>query len=165
MGWVARGIFMAAAAGGAAATNRVLAARRPGGSRTDTRHSSDIQQRWHTVTVFRPLDEVAPGGRAPEPLAALDDVEVVFRPAPGDRGTEIAVRLRGGEPSGTAAAIAKKITGDDPRFAVRRALRETKSLLETGAVLLPDAPSTTRSTILSKPLQYATAHGREEGLL
>jgi hypothetical protein len=54
--------------------------------------------------------------------------------------------------------------GDDPRHAVRRALRETKSLLETGEVLQPDAP-TTKPSLLNKPLRAVTAHGREEGLL
>lgn len=163
MGWVARGVFLAAAAGGGVVTNRVLAARRPGGTRADTRHDASIHQRWHTVTVYRPLDEVAPGGQAPAPLSELDDVEVRFSPAPGDRGTEIAVRLRGGEPSGAAAAVATRL-GDDPRHAVRRALRETKSLLETGEVLQPDAP-TTKPSLLNKPLRAVTAHGREEGLL
>lgn len=157
MGWVARGIFLAAAAGGGVVTNRVLAARRPGGSKND-------QQRWHTVTVYRPLDEVAPGGQTPAPLSELNNVEIQYRPAPADRGTEIAVRLPRGEPSGPAA-VAARITGRDPRHAVRRALRETKSLLETGEVLLPDSQATTRRTLLSRPLAYATAHGREEGLL
>jgi hypothetical protein len=158
-------MFLAAAAAGGVATSRVLAARRSGGSRTDTRHNSSVRQRWHTVTVNRPIDEVAPGGRLPEPLSRLDDVEIEVRPAPGGRGTEIAVRLRGGEPSGAAAAVATRITGDDPRHAVRRTLRETKSWLETGDVLLPDSPATTRPSLFSRPLEYATEHGREEGLL
>ena len=160
MGWIARGVLLAAAAGGGVATRRVLAARRSGGQDTDGSAST----RWHTVTVLRALDEVAPDGAVPAPLSELEDVEVRFRAAPADRGTEIAVRLREGEPSGTAAAVAKRVTGDDPRHAVRRALRETKSLLETGEVIRPDKP-TTKPSLLNRPLQKVTAHGREEGLL
>jgi hypothetical protein len=101
----------------------------------------------------------------PEPLAELGDtVEVELRTAPGGRGTEIAVRPRNGEPSG-AGAVAARLRGDDPRWAVRRALRETRSLLETGEVLHPSQPPTTERTPLNRPLEYATRHGREEGRL
>ncbi|CAM5341294.1 Secreted protein OS=Streptomyces glaucescens OX=1907 GN=SGLAU_30815 PE=4 SV=1 [Streptomyces glaucescens] len=52
--------------------------------------------RWLTVTVNRPAEEVRPGGRLPTPLRAFDErIEVDVRPAPGDRGTELAVRLEG----------------------------------------------------------------------
>src|SRR5215208_5245471 len=62
--------------------------------------------RWHTVTVNRPPEEVAPEGRLPEPLAGLSDaVEVRFRPAPGGRGTELAARLRDDAPAGPGGAV------------------------------------------------------------
>lgn len=42
------------------------------------------RDRWHSVTVNRPPEEVAPEGRLPEPLAGLGDaVEVRLRPARG----------------------------------------------------------------------------------
>jgi hypothetical protein len=145
-------MVLAAAAGGGVAATRAVRARR-------ATARGDAKQRWHTLTVTLPPEEVTPGGTLPEPLAELGDtVEVRIRPAPGDRGTEIAVRLRDGEPSGRGR-------GDDPRWAVRRALRNTRSILETGEVLLPDAPATTKRTLRSRPLEYATRHGREEGLL
>ena len=51
--------------------------------------------RWHTVTVNRPPEVVAPDGRLPEPLAGLGDaVEVQVRPALGGRGTELAAQPR-----------------------------------------------------------------------
>jgi hypothetical protein len=159
MSWATRAVLLAAVAGGGVVTSRALA-RRSGHQQEGT----SKQQRWHALTVNRPLAEVAPDGRLPAPLAALTDVDVQLREAPGGKGTELAVRLLGGEPTG-AAAVAVRVTGRDPRHAVRRALRETRSLLETGEVLQPDAPSTTRRTLLSRPLQYATTHGREEGLL
>ncbi|MEV1288119.1 hypothetical protein [Micromonospora sp. NPDC049679] len=123
------------------------------------------EARWHVVTVNRPLDRITPSGGLPEPLAQLGDaVEVQLRPAPGDRGTEIAVRLRQGEPHGVAGAAAR-ISGEDPRRALRAALRQAKQIAETGEVLSPDQPPTSRETLLNRPLEYATRHGREEGRL
>ena len=138
-----RGLVVAAStAAGAVAVRRVLAARQ------DRRQASPARR--HVLTVFRPADEITAGG-LPEPLARLGDaVAVDLRPAPGGRGTEIAVR---------------PLTGDVDDGAVRRALRESRSLLEVGYVLHPDAPPTTEPTPLNKPLRTATAHGREGGLL
>jgi hypothetical protein len=38
-------------------------------------------------------------------------------------------------------------------------------MLETGETLRPDAPSTTERTLLNRPLEHVTRHGREEGRL
>ncbi|MFD0747313.1 hypothetical protein ACFQ1L_40045 [Phytohabitans flavus] len=48
---------------------------------------------------------------------------------------------------------------------MRRALREAKSIIETGEVLKPDTQTSTRRTVVNRPLEYASRHGREEGLL
>jgi hypothetical protein len=123
------------------------------------------EERWHVITVNRPLDRITPHGGLPEPLAQLGEgVEVQLRPAPGNRGTEIAVRLRDGDPHGVAAAAAR-ISGEDPRRALRAALRQAKQVAETGEVLSPDQPPTSRETLLNRPLEYATRHGRQEGRL
>ncbi|MET8233005.1 hypothetical protein ABZS77_20280 [Micromonospora sp. NPDC005298] len=93
--------------------------------------------RWEVVTVDRPPDEVLPGGRWPEPLRRLDGaVEVRVRPAPGDRGTELAARpLVGATPT---VGLAAHLVGDDPRLLVRRMLRQVKQHAETGEVLRAD---------------------------
>jgi hypothetical protein len=105
------------------------------------------------VTVNLSGEEFAPGGVLPERLRDLgDEVAVDLRPAPGGKGTEVVARLTG-EPD------------DEVRRRVRLALREAKSLAETGEVLSPDRPGTTEPTVLNKPLREATAHGREEGRL
>ena len=142
MGIITKGLVVAAStAAGVATANRVLASRRQ-------RESS--AERTHVLTVYRPMAEITAAG-LPEPLARLGDtVAVDLRPAPGDRGTEIAVR---------------PLTPDAGAREIRRALRESRSLLEVGYVLHPDAPPTTEPTPLNKPLRAATAHGREEGLL
>jgi len=121
--------------------------------------------RWHVVTVNRPPDAVMTSGRLPEPLAALgDSIETQVRPAPAERGTELAARLRATAPGGVLEAPAR-IAGRDPRQALRRALRDAKMLLETGEVLRADEPPTTRPTLRSVPLALAARRARGEGRL
>jgi len=122
-------------------TYRILRARRSGlGSSTSGRR--------HVITVFRPLAEIA--DVLPEPLSAYHGtLEVQLRPAPGDRGTEISAR-----------ALDDTVSDGD----IRRLLRESRSLLEVGDVLVPGGPTTT-PTALNRPLRAATRHGREGGLL
>ncbi|MDG4799358.1 hypothetical protein [Micromonospora sp. WMMD980] len=93
--------------------------------------------RWQVVTVTGRPEQVLPAGRWPEPLRRLDGaVEVWARPAPGGRGTELAVRPLGG----TAAlpGLAAHLVGDDPGRFLRQVLRETRQLVETGEVLRAD---------------------------
>jgi hypothetical protein len=105
----------------------------------------------HVITVFRPPDELE-AGRLPGSLREIaSEAEVTLRAAPGGRGTEITVRI----------PEASLVTDGE----VRRALRETRSLLEAGDVLLPSGPATTHPTPLNKPLREATRRGREGGLL
>lgn len=157
--------------GGAVALAGGMVARRLlGGVGRDNDHWQRGQARrrgpqWHVATVNRPASNVAPGGKFPEPLAGLGDaVEIQVRPAAGDRGTEIAVRLRDGARL-PAVAAARRAVGRDPEQAIRAALREAKQLIETSEVLHPDYPPTTKPTALNKPLQIATRQGRREGRL
>ncbi|MDG4824567.1 hypothetical protein O7635_22185 [Asanoa sp. WMMD1127] len=158
----ARLVLVTGAVGGAL-VGVVRAARRTGagnGWRSPV-GTPDVRPRWHVATVARPADQVMPDGRPPEPLADLgDSVEVQVRPAPGDKGTELAVRLRDGDRPGPLA----RLRGEDPDQHLRRALREAKALLEGGEVVLPSRPATTERTLLNRPLEWATTHGREEGL-
>lgn len=81
------------------------------------------RSRWRSVTINKSPEEVMPDGRVPDPLAALGDhVEVKVRKAAGDKGTELAARLRQPEPSGLGS-VGKRMSGDDPRQQVRAALR------------------------------------------
>ncbi|GIF17131.1 hypothetical protein [Actinoplanes teichomyceticus] len=133
-------LFAAPLAAGAA----VAAARRRRGATPASRRS-------HVLTVFRPLAELE-ATQLPGSLREIaDGVQITLRAAPGGRGTEIAVRI----PEGSAVTDGE----------VRRALRETRSLLEAGDVLLPSGPATTTPTWRNRPLQAATRNGREGGLL
>jgi hypothetical protein len=109
---------------------------------------SNGTDRWHAATVNLPPDRVSEDGTAPPPLRDLSGIEVRMQQAPDGKGTEIYVRSTGAD------------VGD-----VRRALREAKSLLEVGDVLLPAGPPTTQPTPLNKPIRTATEHAREEGRL
>ncbi|MDO3687641.1 hypothetical protein [Micromonospora sp. C28ISP2-4] len=111
---------------------RLLARRRARRAGTDPRPG-----RWQVVTVAAAPEQVLPAGRWPEPMRRLDGaVEVWARPAPGGRGTELAVRPLGGEC--TLPGFAAHLVGDDPGRFLRHVLRQTKQLLETGEVLRAD---------------------------
>jgi hypothetical protein len=123
------------------------------------------RDRWHFVTINRPPDEVMPGDRPPGPLAEMvDKIDLQMRRAPRNRGTELGARLIQPVPTGPAETIAR-LTGDDPRQKLRKALRETKMLLETGEILQADKPPTTRPTLRSIPVKLATRRARGEGRL
>lgn len=90
---------------------------------------------WLAVTVLRDPTDVDPTD-LPAPLAEFGDrIEVRVRPAAGDKGTELAVRLRDRPPSGTAAG---RLAGTDPQADLRSALRRAKQVIEVGEVLAVD---------------------------
>jgi hypothetical protein len=125
------------------------------------------RSRWRSVTINKTAEEVMPGGRVPEPLAALGDrIEVQVRTAPGGKGTELAARLRQPEPGGPGS-LASRASGDDPRQQVRSALRQAKQLIEVGEILRVDpAPHGTRSaTPTGKLVEVATRRAGGEGVL
>ncbi|MCZ7379096.1 hypothetical protein O3438_29795 [Micromonospora sp. WMMC250] len=102
--------------------------------------------RWEVVTVDRPPEQVLPDGRWPEPLHRLGGaIEVRVRPAPGDRGTELAARpLAGGPPP---VGLAAHLVGDDPALLVRRTLRQVKQRVEAGEVLRADRSALDRTEV------------------
>jgi hypothetical protein len=124
---------------------------------------ADHKNRWLGVTVLRTPDEVAPGGKPPEPLGRLgDEIEIDVRPAPGDKGTELYARLRTPPPPANPVT---RLSGDDPRQHVRAALREAKSLLEAGEVLRTDALRTTHPGPSGRVLQVIDRIAQGEGRL
>ncbi|GAA2544258.1 MULTISPECIES: hypothetical protein [Streptomyces] len=120
--------------------------------------------RWLTVTINLGPEEIRPG-ELPSPLREYGDrIETRIRPAPGDRGTELAVRPRGAVPD-SAHSVRARLSGDDPRQDLRRALREAKALLEAGEVLRPDAPPTTHDTPGGKLVGLLGRRAGGEGVL
>ena len=59
---------------------------------------------------------------------------VEFKPAPGDRGTELRVRLQYEPPGGKAGKWFAKLFGEEPGQQLYEDLRRVKSLIETGEI-------------------------------
>jgi len=90
--------------------------------RRDRQRRAD-PRRWLAVTVNRAPSDVLPDGSPPAPLAELGDaIEVQVRPAPGDKGAELAARLRDPSRIGERGPVAK-LHGNDPLQKLRTALR------------------------------------------
>ncbi len=152
----------AAASGGAAAENaaKTVSTRFLGGVPGD----AEPRNRWLTVTVNCPPERFPAGGELPGPVAQLSDIaEARVRPAPGGRGTELAMRPFSQPPVG-AAGLPDRLSGNDPRQRVRAALRDAKSLIETGEVLKPDDP-TDHPTPSGRLFHVATRLAGREGRL
>jgi uncharacterized membrane protein len=79
---------------------------------------------------------------------------VRFRPAPGNRGTEVRVELAYNPPGGKIGAAVARLFGENPEQQVRDDLRRFKQLMETGEVVLSEgSPEGTRATrqLLQRP--------------
>lgn len=155
--------------------------RRQGGGTGDPARSN----RWLAITIFAAPDVVAPGGVLPAPLAELGDaVETRVQPAPADKGTELAARVRevaagtdesategaATESSDTGGAATEGTAGDDVvarREQIRVALRRSKQLVEIGEVLTlePHPHGKRTATPVGKVLEAATDHADREGIL
>jgi hypothetical protein len=89
------------------------------------RPSRGESNRWRTVTVVTPLESIV----LPEPLGAFGDaIEVRLTVAPSDKGTQIAARFANPLDAQDETNVSE----------LRMALRESKSLLETGEVVRLD---------------------------
>jgi uncharacterized membrane protein len=85
------------------------------------------------ITVLRSPEEVQRLWTSPEYRRAhLDGGDVVFKLAPGDRGTEIHIAI----PAGGALA---KLLGESPVTKAKDELRRFKQFVETGEIARSDA--------------------------
>ncbi|MGK3204394.1 hypothetical protein [Amycolatopsis sp. MEPSY49] len=132
------------------------------GTAAARRKSAAAPNRWLGVTVNLPPGEVENDPRLRDAFAALaEEAETRVRPAPGGHGTELAARPR--DPG--SGGVVKRLAGRDPRQPVRSALRDVKSLLETGEVIRPDAPTTGKPTPGGALVRLATRRAGGEGRL
>lgn len=140
-----RATSLTAAAAGIGAAAVVL-------GRRLTKHTDDRDDHWLAVTVNLPPDQVkGEEEELPGPLEEMrGHIETRFRAAVGDKGTEILARPVGDEVS---------------REDVRVALRQAKSLLETGIVLQPDTSPSTHPGPAGRILQAVVAKSKGEGRL
>lgn len=75
---------------------------------------------------------------------------VEFKPAPGDRGTEVRVELEYAPPGGTLGAGAARLFGEEPSQQVEDDLRRLKRLMEVGFLPTTEGQSSGRKTPLGK---------------
>ena len=157
------GVAVAAVAGGAV----LLVGQSRYRSVSTAGDPAEPRSRWIAVTVNRTAEDISAGGRMSELQTALGrDVEIDVRTAPGDKGTELRARLRGGGASGDASRRASDTDRDRTRQ-LRRALREAKQIIEVGEVLRvdPTPHGPRKNTPMGAVVEYATDRGPEEGLL
>lgn len=97
--------------------------------------AATTNQGWLAVTVLCDPSDIDTAA-LPAPLAELGRrIEVRVTPAPADKGSELAARLRDRPASGSAVS---RLTGSDPQADLRSALRRAKQLIEVGEVLVVD---------------------------
>jgi uncharacterized membrane protein len=91
------------------------------------------------------VTEDAPGKRIAWRAAEGADVQnsgwVEFRPAPGDRGTEVHALIAYDAPGGEFGRMAAKVMQREPNTQMRRELRRFKQLMETGEITTSEGPS------------------------
>ena len=71
--------------------------------------------------------------------------EIRFRPAPGDRGTEVTLRIRFNPPGGVLGLAAAKLLGFMPRLFAERTLHYFRALAETGEIPTTDRQPAARA--------------------
>ncbi len=71
--------------------------------------------------------------------------EVRFERAPGDRGTEVHVRLEYSPPGGRVGSAVARLIGEEPANQIAGDLRRLKQVLEAGEVVVSDAIATGHS--------------------
>ena len=90
-----------------------------------------------SVTVLGPPEEVRrrwqEEGLRPDYIESRE-AAVSFKPAPGDRGTEIHVDLEQTAPGGKLGEMLMKLTGKEPLPKVKDDLRRFKARFETGVI-------------------------------
>jgi len=118
--------------------------------------------RWQSVTILAPVEEIAPDGRLPAPLADLAEViDTRLEPAPGGRGTELSARTTlGPRPDPTLWK------GADPARQIRTALQHAKQLIEAGEVLAVEPqPAGRRRRTAGLLMDLMTGDADQEGVV
>ncbi|MEJ2890531.1 hypothetical protein [Actinomycetospora aeridis] len=125
--------------------------------RNDRPAGEDVARagRWLVVTVYRQPDDVRTQVDGSGPLSGMrNEIELTIRPAPGDKGTELAARPTAPDEGSV-----------DARRRLRAALRETKSILECGEVVEPSRPGSSHPGPAGQVLRVATRRAWGEGRL
>lgn len=127
---------------------RSVAVQESGRSHWVTRGPAGRNVEWDAMIV----EERAPKRLAWRSLPGSDvehEGSVEFRPASGDRGTEVHVRMLWRPPAGRFGAGIARLFGEHPERQIREDLRRFKMLIETGEIpTTVGQPSGRRSAIV-----------------
>ncbi len=91
------------------------------------------------------------------------DAGVTFKPAPGDRGTEIHVDLDKTAPGGKLGEMAMKLSGREPLAKVKDDLRRFKARVETGGI--PRSEGSPEGELAERKLKQRPAQPLEKSEL
>ncbi len=91
------------------------------------------------VTVRRTEPEIIEQLTWADPPLRAEGARISYRPAPGNRGTEIRVSYQASTPGGRFGEKVAALVGGDPQRRLDDALRRFKQLLETGEVVRSEA--------------------------
>jgi uncharacterized membrane protein len=83
---------------------------------------------------------------------------VIFRDAPGGRGTEVKVVIKYKPPAGSASAAFARLFGKEPGQQIREELRRFKMILETGEVASTIGQSSGRKKEVNKQREERDRH-------
>ncbi len=121
----------------------------PAGIRLDW-EAETVEDRPNELISWRSL----PGGK-------VDTAGYVrFRPAPGNRGTEVVVEMRYDPPGGVLGASIAKLFGESGQEVVTRDLQAFKSVLEVGEVVHSDASIYPRAHAARPPEEHELAKAK-----
>ena len=105
---------------------------------------------WKATTL-----EDAPGERIDWESTKESDVQnrgfVEFKDAPGQRGTEVYVRLTYDAPGGKLGDIIAKTTGNEPEQEIAESLRRFKAILECGELPIVEGQPSNQMRGENKP--------------
>jgi uncharacterized membrane protein len=128
-------------------------------SRWKTKGLGDETVEWDAeITADEPNRLIAwqsiPGSQIP------NTGRVEFRPAPGDRGTEVHVELQFDAPGGKLGRTIAKLMGKDPGQQIATDLRRLKQTMETGEPIPSDATDTgAGASVVQRPPQPSQQRG------
>lgn len=122
----------------------------------------EMRSRWtikapggSTATLVTEIVDDVPGKQIGWKSTGESDIsttgEVLFKDAPGDRGTIVSLVQSYAPPAGTLGKLAAKLLQREPGEQARRDLRRFKQLMETGEVSNNASPSAREGESPAKP--------------
>jgi uncharacterized membrane protein len=120
--------------------------RKTGGNRSHwvARGPMGMRVEWDAEIYNETPDQMI-AWRSLEGADVVNTGSIHFRPAPGNRGTEVRVVLKYDPPAGKAGALIAKLFGKDPEGLIREDLCRFKQLMEAGEIASVEGQTSCRS--------------------